>query len=162
MGLAEQESGTMSLMGQVNSAIKSAMKNRDKVSAQALKNLKADLQNYEIANKGNDMDYLSVVQKFIKQRQSAADIYKNANSMDRYQEEMNEAALASKFLPEQLSKKALLTLVEKRVSENNFSSIREMGKLMGILKAELKGSADMKLLGQLCKNALNKYGILAI
>ena len=145
----------MNLIEKLNAEIKTAMKQKDKPRLIALKNLKAEIQNYQIANKeADEAAYISVVQKFVAQREKTAEIYKNANATDNYNSEVFEAEVATGFLPTQIGEIELAAIVDKTISENGFSSIRDMGKLMKNLRDLLAGSADTKLLGKLCKDKL--------
>lgn len=133
--------------------IKTAMLSKDVVTKLVLRALKSDLINASKSAKGS-IDHIAVIQKFIKQRQTTANIFNKANEPDKANDELNEAKIVTQFLPAQKTEAEIKKIVDTTISLYGFSTIKDMGKLMKELKQNLQGSADASLLAKLCKQAL--------
>lgn len=149
----------MSLEHQINDDIKAAMLAKDKGKLEALRAIKAALL---LAKTGKDVSSgeipaeveLSLLQKLVKQRREAAEIYLAQNRHDLAEPELFQADIISKYLPEQISEDELQLVIERIVAESGASGMKDMGKVMGKASAELKGKADNKLISELVKKAL--------
>lgn len=138
----------MTLFEQINEDIKSAMKAREKVRLEALRNLKK-LMLEERAAKGagselSDGESLKLIQKLVKQGKDAADIYKSQNRTDLAEQELEQVAALESYLPRQMSPEELAASIKEIISRTGAQSIKDMGRVMGVASAELAGKADGK------------------
>ncbi|MFA8301419.1 MAG: GatB/YqeY domain-containing protein [Hyphomicrobiales bacterium] len=150
----------MSLEKQINSDIKSAMLSKDKRKLDALRAIKAALL---LEKTGKDVSFgeipetveLKLLQKLVKQRKEAADLYREQGREDLLDEEVYQAEIIEAYLPKQMSDEELLTAVKTIVEEVGASSVKDMGKVMGIASKKLAGKADNKKISTIIKDLLN-------
>lgn len=148
----------MNLFEEINGDIKAAMLAREKGKLEALRNIKKVLLEVKTA-KGHDEDLsdedaIKAIQKLVKQGKDSASIYKTQNRDDLYEEEMNQVVVMEKYLPKQLSEQELRDAVQGIVSRLGVTSLKEMGKVMGIANKELAGKADGKAISNIVKAIL--------
>lgn len=142
----------------INQDIKTAMLAKDQVTLSSLRAVKAAIllaktekgANTEITE---DVE-IKVLQKLVKQRKESADIYKSQNREDLYQIEINEIAVIEKYLPKQLSIEELTDYIKGLIDKLNVTSVKEMGKIMGVANKELSGRADGKAISETIKALL--------
>jgi len=97
---------------------------------------------------------LTALQKMVKQRKESADIYRENNREDLLIVEMEDIAVIEEFLPKQLSKEEIEVEVKKIISNIGATSIKEMGKVMGMASKALSGKADNKIISEIIKSTL--------
>ncbi len=138
----------MSLFDEINDSIKTAMKQREKVKLEALRNIKKVIIEVKSAKgAGSELDdneVLKIIQKLAKQGNDSAEIYKNQNREDLYEEEMLQVKVFESFLPEKMSDEKLTEIVKSIINEVGATSMKDMGKVMGIASKQLAGQADGK------------------
>ncbi len=148
----------MSILDRINEDIKKAMLAKEKEKLEALRAVKAAfLLAKTEAGASEELAYekeLQIIQKLIKQRRDAAEIYKQQNRMDLYEPEEFQAEIISQYLPAQLSEEELRLEISKIIQETGASSIRDMGKVMGIVNSKLVGKADSKSISGIVKQLL--------
>ena len=98
---------------------------------------------------------LKILQKLIKQRRESADIYKSQNREDLYQVEEEEINVINQFLPQQLDREAVETIIEDVIKQSGATSVKDMGKVMGLANKALAGKADGKLIAEIVKEKLS-------
>lgn len=148
----------MSLEEKINAAIKSAMLAREKDKLDALRAVKAALMLLKTEKDAKPITEeveIKLLQKLVKQRKEAADIYQAQHRDDLYQEEMKQMEIIAQFLPAQLSKEEIAAALQQLAAEHNITSIKEMGKLMGLATQQFAGRADNKMVSQLVKELLS-------
>lgn len=101
-----------------------------------------------------DKDIIALLQGMCKQRRESMELYKTGGREDLVAKEAFELSVLQEYLPAQLSEGEILQLVKETIEAQNASSIRDMGKVMGVLKAKLEGKADMSMVGNLVKSLL--------
>lgn len=141
----------------IQSDLVAAMKNKDELVLSVLRMLKAAMQMLQ-AEKGKeysltDDDVLTLVRRLIKQRNEAAEMYRQGGAEDRAQRELAEAEVLKAYQPAQLSDEDIKAAVAKAAAEVNASGIKDMGKVMGKTMAAVKGLAD----GNRVKAAVKQY-----
>ncbi len=138
----------MALFEQINNDLKAAMKAREKVKLEALRNLKKGLIEARAAKGANaeltDEEALKVISKLEKQGTDSADIYKKQGREDLAEAEMAQVEIFQSYLPERLSDEALTEAVREIIERTGASSMKAMGKVMGIATKELAGKAGGK------------------
>jgi uncharacterized protein YqeY len=119
--------------------------------------LRAAIQRREVDERIDltDEDVVSVVQKMVKQGKDSIALFGQGGREDLVQKEAATLAVLETYLPEQLDEQALLILIEKAVSESGAQTVRDMGKVMGLLKPQVQGQADMGVVSGLIKQKLS-------
>ncbi len=147
----------MKISEKINSDLKQAMRDKDKIKLTALRAAKSAflLAKTETANKDlADEKELSIIQKLVKQRKDSAAIYNEQNRKDLYDQEIREAEILSEYLPKQLSEPELIDIINEIIKEIGAESIKDMGKVMGVATKKLSGKADNKVISEIVKNML--------
>ncbi len=148
----------MSLEAQINNDIKEAMKAKDRVRLEALRGVKKEVIEAK-TSKGaseeiSDADIMKIIQKMVKQRKDAAELYKSQNREDLAEKEIEEVNAISEYLPKQLSQEELQPIVKAIIEKVGATSMKEMGKVMGVASKELAGKADGKDISAVVKQLL--------
>ena len=143
----------------INDDIKATMLARDSKKLEALRAIKAALL-LEKTKEGTtgeipDTIELKLLQKLVKQRRESAEIYHNANRDDLAEKELYEAAIIENYLPKQLSEEKVREIIQKIIADTGASSMKDMGKVMGLAGKELAGQADNKLISGIVKELLS-------
>lgn len=138
----------MSLEKQISKGIMEAMKAKEPVRLQTLRNIKkyiieAKTAGTEIAELP-DADVVKIIAKLAKQGSDSAEIYRQQNRADLAEEELAQVAVMQEFLPRQLSPEELTEAVRAVIAEVGATSVKEMGKVMGVASKRLAGQADGK------------------
>ena len=138
----------MSLEQQISKGIMEAMKAKEPVRLQTLRNIKkyiieAKTAGTEIAELP-DADVVKIIAKLAKQGSDSAEIYRQQNRADLAEEELAQVAVMQEFLPRQLSPEELTEAVRAVIAEVGATSGKEMGKVMGVAAKRLAGQADGK------------------
>jgi hypothetical protein len=148
----------MSLQQQIDQDIKTAMLAKAASRLRGLRAVKAALLVAKTEKGGSDVITeeveVKVLQRLVKQRKEAADIYKAQNRDDLYQIEIDELEVIETYLPKQLDQTAVEECVKRAIAQSGASSMKDMGKVMGIVNAELAGKADGKLISETVKTLL--------
>jgi uncharacterized protein YqeY len=101
-----------------------------------------------------DSDILSLLQSLVKQRKDSIEAFKKANRNDLIDNELNEIKIIEIFLPKQMDENETTLIIMDIIKENNFTSLKEMGALMKIIKEKYTGKIDMGLVGKIAKSSL--------
>ncbi|MDO4216861.1 MAG: GatB/YqeY domain-containing protein [Bacteroidales bacterium] len=151
----------MSLENQINADIKQAMLAKKKEELEALRAIKSAVlllkTSPEVnANNGeiSDAMELSLLQKLVKQRREAADIYVQQGRQDLADVEMGQAEVISRYLPKQMDRGEVEALLREIIAEVGATSPKDMGKVMGIATKRLAGKADNKMVSEIVKALL--------
>jgi uncharacterized protein YqeY len=149
----------MTLFEQVSEGIMAAMKAREKEKLEALRNLKKVMIEAR-TSKGagselSDEESLKIIQKLVKQGKESADIYQKQNRNDLYEEEMAQVKVLETFLPEQISDDKLTAIITGIIQQTGATSIKDMGKVIGIASKELAGKADGREIAAKVKEMLS-------
>ncbi|SMO54283.1 hypothetical protein SAMN06265379_102388 [Saccharicrinis carchari] len=149
----------MTLTEKINSDIKAAMKAKDKVALGALRGIKKELIEAGTAegasNEVSEEAGIKLMQKMVKQRKDAAAIYAAQGREDLVEAENAEIAVIAKYLPEQMTGAELEKEIGAIIQKAGASSIKEMGKVMGMAAKQLAGKADGKEMADMVKKLLN-------
>ena len=148
----------MSLQTKIMEHMKAAMKSKDTIALQSLRAVKSEIL---LANtKGGDAEFteddeIKLLQKLVKQRKDSATLYTEQGRADLADPELAEAKIISQFLPTQMSTDELKEFMSGLISKVGASSMKDMGKVMGIASKELAGKADGKSISALVKELLS-------
>lgn len=147
----------MDLTAQINEDIKTAMKAREKEKLAALRAIKSALLLEATKDGSGEVDEamgMKILQKLHKQRMEAANIYKEQDRKEQYDEEMLQAEVISSYLPAKMSSEELETAIKAIIAKVGASSPGDMGKVMGVASKELSGKADGKEISVVVKQLL--------
>ncbi len=150
----------MDLRTRINTALKDAMKSKDSERLSTLRLVNAAIKDREIAQRGEgeegigDAEVLAILGKMVKQRQESARAYEEGGRLELAEKELGEIKVIEEFLPRQLSTEEIETAIGKAIEEIGATSIRDMGKVMGILKAKYTGQMDFAAVGPMVKDKL--------
>ena len=117
----------------------------------------AEVQRFEIDNKEevDDAKALHIINKMIKQRNDSISQFKSGGRDDLADKEQQEVNILSKYKPEQLSEEEVTTKVKDAIQDSGANSMQDIGKVMGVLKSSLAGSADMGMVSKIVKDELS-------
>ncbi len=143
-------------------ALKEALKNDDKVATSTIRLILAALKDRDISEreKGNargvdDVGILSMLQSMIKQRQESSKMYSEAGRDDLADREEAEIDVIRSFLPKQISEEEIKNIIDDLIVEIGACSLKDMGKIMIILKERYAGQIDMAKAGVIAKQKLS-------
>lgn len=149
----------MSLQNKVMEKLKEAMKAKDSVALESLRAIKSAilLAQTESGAKQDltEAEELKLLQKLVKQRKDSATLYQEQGRMDLAEPELAQVAVIEEFLPEQMSQDELRKVISEIVSKTGATSMKDMGKVMGMASKELAGKADGKAISNVVKSLLS-------
>ena len=145
-----------------NAALKVALKTKDQTAMSTIRLILAALKDRDIAARGqgkadgiDENEILSMLQTMIKQRQEAAKTYCDAGREELAEREEAEIEVIQGFMPAQLSADEMGAAIDKIISESEATNIKDMGKVMAVLKSEYAGQIDMGKASALVKEKLS-------
>lgn len=149
----------MSLEKEISKGIMDAMKAKDPVRLSALRNIKKFIIEAKTAGTSvdelPDADVIRIISKLAKQGADSAELYKSQNRQDLADEELGQVAVMQEYLPKQMTAEELTDAVKAIIAETGATSIKEMGKVMGIASKNLAGKADGKEIAAKVKELLS-------
>ncbi|WP_321346865.1 GatB/YqeY domain-containing protein [uncultured Draconibacterium sp.] len=138
----------MAFLEQINNDIKAAMKAREKEKLEALRGIKKVMLEAQTAKGAggelSDGDAMKIISKLAKQGTDSANIYKEQGRQDLYEQEMQQVEIFESYLPAKMSDEDLTAAVKAVIEQVGASSMKDMGKVMGIASKTLAGQADGK------------------
>ena len=150
----------MSLKKQIDDKLNQALKAKDKNTYPTLRLVVSAIKDAEIAGRSKgqkdikNSDIISLIKKMIKQRNESCDVYKKAGRTELLESEIREIEVISKFLPNQLSDEETKKICEETIKSVNASSMKDMGKIMGVLKSKHADSLDFSKVSSTLKGLL--------
>ncbi|AXH15380.1 GatB/YqeY domain-containing protein [Malaciobacter mytili] len=146
----------MSLKEQLKEDLKDAMRAKDLVKRDSIRAINTMIKQVEVDERKdlNDEDILKLIQKGIKQREEAAVQYKDANREDLESKELEQVEVFRSYLPKQLSDEELENAMKEIITEVGASSVKDMGKVMGVATKKFAGVADGKRINEMVKKLL--------
>ena len=146
----------MALKELIVADMQSAMREKDSTRLNAIRLLRAALQRREVDEREtlDDEGVLGIIQKMIKQSRDAITQFESGQRNDLVEKELSLILVLQQYLPQQLDEAAIIKSVDAAISELGASGLRDMGKVMGQLKAQLQGRADMGQVSTLVKEKL--------
>jgi uncharacterized protein YqeY len=147
----------MSLQKEVMSKLKEAMKAKDKVALESLRAIKSALLLAQTSGDAKELsveDEIKLVQKLVKQRKDSAALYQEQGREDLATPELEQVAVLEQFLPEQMGEDELKSIIAEIIAKVGASSMKDMGKVMGMASKQLAGKADGKAISNVVKALL--------
>lgn len=144
----------------ISTALVTAQKAKDKRRVATLRLINAAINDRDIALRGKgkekaaDEEVLDILAKMVKQREESVKLYKQAGRVELETQELEEIVIIQEFLPQQLSEEETKAIVGELIAETGAESLRDMGKIMGLLKTRYRGQIDMGKAGSLIKSQL--------
>ena len=152
----------MSLRAEINSALKQAMRDKDARRLSTLRLINAAIKDREIALRGSgeeeslgEADVLAILGKMVKQRQESARAYEEGGRLELAEKEREEIAVIEDYLPRQLSEEEVAKAVDDAIAATGADSIRDMGRVMGVLKSKHTGQMDFGAVGPRVRERLS-------
>ena len=147
----------MSLLEQLKDAQKSAMKAKDKARLGTIRMVLAAIKQVEVDTRKelSDEDVTTILTKQVKQRRDSIEQFESANRQDLADAEAAELAVLEEFLPKPLTEEEINALIKDAIEKSGAASMQEMGKVIGLLKPQMIGRADMGKVSQLVKANLS-------
>lgn len=146
-----------SLKQDIDNDMKLAMRAKETLKLGTIRMLKASIKQVEIDKQitADDTEVLAIINKMIKQRRESEKQFSSAGREELAKKERDEIEILSIYLPEQLSDAAIEAAVNTAIKTTGANSMKDMGKVIGLLKSELQGTADMGLVSQKVKKLLS-------
>ncbi|MEM8539211.1 MAG: GatB/YqeY domain-containing protein [Pseudomonadota bacterium] len=152
----------MDMRDRITAALKDAMRAKDAQRLSTLRLINAAIKDRDIAARGgddavtsaSDADILAILGRMVKQRQESARAYAEGGRLELAEKEQAEIAIIEEFLPKQLTDDEAKAEIDAAIAEVGATSIRDMGKVMGILKGKFTGQMDFGKVGPMVKSKL--------
>lgn len=148
----------MSLRDRLQAALKDAMKDRQAARLSTLRLINAAIKDRDIASRGEggeglvgEAEITAILGKLVKQRQESARAYEEGGRLELAEKELAEITVIQEFLPRQMTEAEIAAAVEAAITETGAASIRDVGKVMGVLKARHAGQMDFGAVGAVVK-----------
>ncbi|GGL71196.1 GatB/YqeY domain-containing protein [Wenxinia marina] len=152
---------TTDMRGRINAALKDAMRSKEAERLSTLRLINAAIKDRDIAARGEGEDggvsddvVLSILGRMVKQRQESARAYEEGGRLELAEKEIEEVKVIEEFLPRQLDEAETESAIDTAIAEVGATSIRDMGKVMGVLKERHAGQMDFGRVGPMVKNRL--------
>ena len=149
----------MSIQEKINDEIKLSMKEKNVDKLSALRSVKSAIL-LELTKDGktnmSDEIAIQIISKLVKQRKESASIFKSKNRVDLEKEELSQIKYLEVYLPKQLSEDEIEEYISIKLNEIDNFSLKDMGRLMGLLMKELSGKADGKIISKILKRKLSE------
>jgi uncharacterized protein len=146
------------LIDRIDADLKHALKNKDVARVSTLRFLKSALQNLSIEKRKplEEEDIISVIKKQVKQRKDSIESFKSGNRLDLVEKEEHELAILKNYIPEEIDNSNLVCIIKDAISHAGASSQADLGSVMKIVMAAVKGRADGNRVSSLVKEELLK------
>lgn len=149
----------MSLQAVLMVKMKEAMKSKDSLALEALRAIKSEILLLQTKGGGSDEissdDEIKLLQKMVKQRKDSAALYQDQGRNDLAEPELAQVKIISQFLPEQLSSDELKSIISEIITKVGATSMKDMGKVMGMASKQLAGKSDGKSISVIVKQLLS-------
>jgi len=149
------------LRDDINTAVKEAMKAKDERKLSTLRMVNSTIKNADIDARGqgkpplSDADLLGVLQKMIKQRQESVELYDKGGRAELAAQEREEIAVISAYLPKQMSDDEMKAVIAAAIAETGAAGMKDMGKVIGVLRGKYAGQMDFGKASGLVKATLS-------
>ena len=141
----------------INDDLKVAMKEKKTIKIETLRMLKAEIKNVTISKKGTpleDKDVFQIISKQIKQHRDSIETFSKGGREDLAEKEKQELEILQSYLPKQLSKEEVVSIVKQAIVETGAASRSDMGKVMKVVMEKVRGAAEGKLVSQIVAEQL--------
>ena len=154
------------LLDSIKNDLKIAMKAKDTLTISTLRMITSSIKNMEISNRGSsnedssenslsDNAIIQLLSKMIKQRRESAEIYSKSNRNDLEKKENDEIVIIEKYMPTQIDDKEVNELIDQAINDTSSLNIKDMGKVMSVLKEKYSGQMDFGKASSIVREKLN-------
>ena len=150
----------MEIVDKIDKSLTDALKNKDQDRALTLRSIISQKKQKEIEKRTQDKknitdeDMILILNKMVKQRRESIELYKQGGRQDLVDKETKELKIIQEYLPEQLSEEEITKICEQSINNLKASSLKDIGKVMGIIKSKYKGTVDLSIAGKILKDKL--------
>ena len=151
----------MSLRNKIDEDYKQSIKNKDQQKVDTLRLIRSAIKDKDISTRTsenkegiNDAEILSLLINLIKQRKDSIEQFQKAKRDDLIKNEQSEIEIINEYLPQQKTQEETEKIINEIITTNNLESIKDMGKLMSIIKNDYAGEVDLGLVGKIAKSKL--------
>ena len=151
----------MNLRNKIEEDYKQSIKDKNQDKINTLRLIKSAIKDKDISSRSstnkegiNDIEILTLLISLIKQRKDSIEQFQKANRDDLIKNEQSEINVINIYLPKQKSEEETEDIVNDLIKKNNMENIKDMGKLMGLIKNDYAGEVDMGLVGKIAKSKL--------
>lgn len=159
MTTIQKTKNNMELFDIISNDIKEAMKAKDKVALDTLRNIKKVLLEAKTAPGANDTvsdeTAIKLIQKLAKQGKESAELYSSQNRPELAAEELAQVAVMEKYLPKQMSEEEIAEALREIIAQTGAAGPQDMGKVMGVATKQLAGKAEGRVISTIVKQLLN-------
>jgi len=159
MTTIQKTKNNMELFDIISNDIKEAMKAKDKVALDTLRNIKKVLLEAKTAPVANDTvsdeTAIKLIQKLAKQGKESAELYSSQNRPELAAEELAQVAVMEKYLPKQMSEEEIAAALREIIAQTGAAGPQDMGKVMGVATKQLAGKAEGRVISTIVKQLLN-------
>lgn len=159
MTTIQKTKNNMELFDIISNDIKEAMKAKDKVALDTLRNIKKVLLEAKTAPGANDIvsdeTAIKLIQKLAKQGKESAELYSSQNRPELAAEELAQVAVMEKYLPKQMSEEEIAAALREIIAQTGAAGPQDMGKVMGVATKQLAGKAEGRVISTIVKQLLN-------
>ena len=150
----------MEIVDKIDKSLTEALKNKDQDRTLTLRSIISQKKQKEIEKRTQDKknitdeDMILILNKMVKQRRESIELYKQGGRQDLVDKETKELKIIQEYLPEQLSEEEITKICEQSINNLKASSLKDIGKVMGIIKSKYKGTVDLSIAGKILKDKL--------
>ena len=150
----------MEIVDKIDKSLTEALKNKDQDRTLTLRSIISQKKQKEIEKRTQDNknitdeDMILILNKMVKQRRESIELYKQGGRQDLVDKETKELKIIQEYLPEQLSEEEIKKICEQAINNLKASSLKDIGKVMGIIKSKYKGTVDLSIAGKILKDKL--------
>ena len=150
----------MEIVDKIDKSLTEALKNKDQDRTLTLRSVISQKKQKEIEKRTQDKknitdeDMILILNKMVKQRRESIELYKQGGRQDLVDKETKELKIIQEYLPEQLSEEEITKICEQSINNLKASSLKDIGKVMGIIKSKYKGTVDLSIAGKILKDKL--------
>ena len=147
----------MSLSQQLNEAMKEAMRAKDSLRLNTIRQIRTSVKNKEIDDRRelSDQEIIGVISTLVKQRKESTQLYREGDRPDLAEKEEQEMVVLQEFLPAQLGEEEIRSIIEEAIAETGAASMKDMGRVMKVVTGRTLGRADGRLVSDLVKVRLS-------
>tara|TARA_B100000886_G_scaffold200705_1_gene138521 strand:- start:225 stop:680 length:456 start_codon:yes stop_codon:yes gene_type:complete len=150
----------MKIVDKIEQSLKESIKNKDQVRTLTLRSVISLIKQKEIEKRTQDKKDVTdeeitlILNKMVKQRREAIELYKKGERKDLVEKEDTELKIIQEYLPKQLSEEEIIKICLQTIENLEAKSLKDVGKVIGTIKSKYKGSVDLSIVGKIVKDKL--------
>lgn len=150
----------MKIVDKIDQSLKDSIKSKEQERTLTLRSIISLIKQKEIEKRTQDKkdvtdeDIALILNKMVKQRREAIELYKKGERKDLVEKEVKELNIIQEYLPKQLSEEEIIKICEQTIENLQAKSLKDVGKIIGSIKSKYKGSVDLSIVGKIVKEKL--------